>query len=443
MSVATKLERIAKRARERPQEVITTLNHFIDIKWLREAFRHTRKDGAAGIDGVTAQEYEANLDENLASLLERLKSGTYRAPPAKRVYIPKGDGSKTRPIGIPTLEDKVLQRAVAMPLAAIYEQEFRDCSYGYRPRRGLHDALDALREGLMKMKGGVVIELDIRSFFDSLSHAHLRSFLDLRVRDGVIRRAIGGWLKAGVLENGCVKHSEEGTSQGGVVSPLLSNIFLHHVLDVWFEDEIKPRLSGEAFLVRYADDAVIAFAREEDARRVLAVLPKRFGRYGLDLHPDKTRLVRFVRPCRGSKGKGRDGDGEQPGTFDFLGFTHRWERSRKGSWVIRQVMAAARSRRVLKAIAAWIKAARHTRVAEQHEMLCLKLTGLYEAYGRRGNVRPLATLRHWVERIWRGWLNRRSQKRSMPWERFALLLARYPLPPPHLSRRTQRLAANP
>jgi group II intron reverse transcriptase/maturase len=429
------------RARERPQEVITSLNHFIDVEWLREAWRGTRKDGASGIDGVTAAEYEARLEENLVSLHERLKTGTYRPPPVKRVYIPKGDGSKTRPIGIPTFEDKVLQKAVAMPLVAIYEQEFRNCSYGYRPRRGVHDALDALREGLMRMKGGFVIELDIRSFFDSLSHSHLRSFLDLRVRDGVIRRAIGKWLKAGVLENGCFKHSDEGSPQGGVVSPMLANIFLHHVLDVWFEDEIKPRLSGEAFLVRYADDVVIAFAREEDARRVMSVLPKRFGRYGLTLHPDKTRLVRFTRPRLGCDGKGSDDD--DWGTFDFLGFTHYWGKTRKGGTAIKQRMASTRMRRVLKAMAAWCKAARHMPVAKQHEKLCEKLRGLDEAYGRQGNLPALSALHHWTERIWRGWLNRRAQRRSMPWDRFHLLLERYPLLRARLSHRAHRLAANP
>lgn len=441
-SVSTKLDRIAARARERPQEVITTLNHHIDIEWLREAWRRTRKDGASGIDGMTSQEYEANLEENLASLLERLKSGAYRAPPVRRVHIPKGDGSKTRPIGIPTFEDKVLQRAVAMVLEAVYEQDFRSCSYGFRPRRSQHDALAALRADLMKMGGGFVIELDIRSFFDSLSHAHLRGFLDLRVRDGVIRRAIGKWLSAGVLEDGCFERSDEGTPQGGVISPILANIFLHHVLDVWFEDDIKPALAGRATLVRYADDAVIVIEKEADARRIMNVLPKRFGKYGLALHPEKTRLVRFKRPQYGSPGKGIDDDGERPGTFAFLGFTHLWGRTRSGGRAVMRVTEGKRMRRTLKAIAAWCKGNRHSPVSEQHGQLCQKLRGHDGYYGVPGNLSSLSTLRIRVSELWQKWLNRRSEVRAMPWARFRQLLQHYPLPPPRLSA-TPRLAAKP
>ncbi|MBK8011694.1 MAG: transcription elongation factor GreAB [Deltaproteobacteria bacterium] len=254
ISVTTKLERTAKLARQAPQMVMTTLAHLIDVDLLREAYRRTRKDGAVGVDGQTAAGYAASLESNLQSLLDRFKSGTYRAPPVRRVYIPKGDGTKLRPIGIPTLEDKILQRAVVMVLEAVYEQDFLDCSYGFRPDRSAHQALERLRDVLTKMGGGVVIELDIKSFFDSMSHVHLRSFLDQRVRDGVIRRAIDKWLKAGVLEGGAVMHPNEGTPQGGVISPLLANVFLHEVLDRWFESEVKPRLAGEACLIRYADD---------------------------------------------------------------------------------------------------------------------------------------------------------------------------------------------
>jgi group II intron reverse transcriptase/maturase len=295
-SISTKLERIAEQAREGPGMVFTTLAHPIDIAWLHEAYRRTRKSGAVGVDGQTARDYAANLDENLRSLLERFKSGRYSAPPVRRAHIPKGEGRETRPIGIPTFEDKVLQRAVAMVLEAVYEQDFRDCSYGFRPARSAHQALAAVWHGTMKVGGGFVLEADIQSFFEALDHRHLRAFLDERVRDGVLRRAIHKWLKAGVLDDGRVLRSTDGTPQGGVISPLLANLYLHCVLDEWFEDVVRPRLQGEALLVRYADDFVVVFAREEDARRVMDVLPKRFGKYGLTLHPEKTRLVRFRRP---------------------------------------------------------------------------------------------------------------------------------------------------
>ncbi len=443
ISVATKLERIAMRARERPQEVITSVNHLIDVEWLREAYRRTRKDGASGVDGVVASEYAANLEENLVALHARFRSRTYRAPPVRRVHIPKGDGSKTRPIGVPTFEDKVLQRAVAMFLEAVYEQQFRDCSYGFRPRRSQHDALDALRAGLTTMKGGFVIEIDIRSFFDSLGHDHLRRFLDLRVCDGVIRQAIGSWLKAGVFERGLFERSIDGTPQGGVVSPILANIFLHHVLDEWFEDEIAPRLSRRAFLVRYADDAVIVVDSEEDARRVMNVLPKRFCKFGLTLHSEKTRQVRFKRPVHGSERKGRDDDGEQPGTFSFLGFTHYWGSTRRGGRAIMRNTEAKRLRLKLKELSSWCKAARHWSVAEQHEQITKKLIGYDGYYGVPGNSRALSAVRYWLGRIWRYWLNRRSNERDMPWTRFKLLLERYPLPRPTTATRYRVAAAKP
>jgi RNA-directed DNA polymerase len=251
--VSTKLQRRAKLAKEVPAP-LTTLAHPIDIDFLKGAYRLTRKDGASGIEGVTAKAYERNLEENLRSLLERFKAGTYFAPPVRRVHIPKGNGSKTRPIGIPTFEDKVLQRAVAMVLEAIYEQQFLDCSYGYRPRRSARNAIEAVWESTLKVKGGWVLEIDIQGFFDSLVHKHLRNFLDQRVRDGVLRRAIDKWLKAGVLEKGIVQPPDEGTPQGGVVSPILANVYLHEVLDRWFDSEVKPRLEGSASLIRYADD---------------------------------------------------------------------------------------------------------------------------------------------------------------------------------------------
>jgi RNA-directed DNA polymerase len=267
--ISTRLERIATLARQLRDQPLTTLAHHIDLDWLGEAHRRTRKDGATGVDGQTADEYAMHLEDNLRSLLERAKSGTYRAPPVRRAYIPK-DSGEMRPLGIPTFEDKVLQRAVAMLLGAVYEQEFLDCSYGFRPGRSAQQALDVLHREASKMAGGWIIEIDIRKYFDSIDHGRLREVLRGRIRDGVVQRLIGKWLNAGVLEDGAVTRSEAGSPQGGVVSPILANIFLHEVLDVWFHRDVCGRLRGCAHLVRYADDAVMLFEYEEDARRVMA-----------------------------------------------------------------------------------------------------------------------------------------------------------------------------
>ena len=434
VDISPRLERIAKLARQMPDTALRTLAHHIDVDFLREAYRRTRKSGAPGVDGRTAAEYEQNLDANLASLLDRFKSGLYRAPAVRRVHIPKGKG-KTRPIGIPTIEDKVLQRAVAMVLGEVYEQDFKSFSWGFRPGKRMHDALSGLRDGLMDNGGGWVLEVDIESFFDSLCHATLRDLLSQRVRDGVILRAIGKWLNAGVMEDGQLRRPESGTPQGGVISPLLANVFLHHVFDVWFDDEVRPRLRGRCHVVRFADDIVIAFQREDDARRVMEVLPKRFGRYGLTLHPDKTRLVRFERPGRGDESGG-------PGAFNFLGLTHHWARSRKGWWVVKQRTATDRLQRASGAASLWCRQNRHLPVAIQAEALSAKLRGHYNHYGVTGNSRSLSRFFQVVRRIWLKWLNRRSQKRHMNWERFGALLKRYPLQPPRLGARGWN-AANP
>jgi group II intron reverse transcriptase/maturase len=254
INVSTRLQRIAEQSRKHPERAWNTLAHHIDTDFLREAFRRVRKDGAPGVDGRSAAGYAERLDENLAALVTNLHTGGYCAPPVRRVYIPKGNG-KQRPIGIPTIEDKLLQRAVTMVLEAVYEQDFLDCSYGFRPGRGAHQALEWLQRELVLMGGGYVIDVDLESFFDSLDHAALRSFLDRRIRDGVLRRAIDKWLKAGVMEDGMVQGAEAGSPQGGVISPLLANIYLHEVVDVWFEQMVKPLLRGRALMVRYADDS--------------------------------------------------------------------------------------------------------------------------------------------------------------------------------------------
>jgi group II intron reverse transcriptase/maturase len=431
--VSTKLLRIADAAKRQPEAVFSSLNHLLCPELLRGAFKRLRKDGAVGVDGQTWQAYADQLEERIPVLLDEAKSGRYRAPPVRRVHIPKGSGSETRPIGIPTIEDKLLQRAVATILEAIYEQDFHPGSYGYRPDRSAHRALYALRGTLGKMGGGWVVEVDVRRFFDTVDHTHLRTFLRRRVQDGVILRLIGKWLKAGVFEEGRVSYPDRGTPQGGVISPILANVYLHEVLDSWWEAEVKPRLRGWAILVRYADDVVLAFKHESEARRVMAVLPKRFGRYGLEVHPQKTRLVRFEKP-RGGR--------PEPEQFDLLGFTLRWELSREGMWVIKTRTAKSRFRRGLKRIAQWCRYNRHRSIREQQRALSRRLHGHYGYFGITGNYEALAAFYKHVLRTWRHWLVRRSHRRRLTWERFWGLVRRFPLPRPRAVHSLFRRAAH-
>lgn len=426
-TISTRLERIAALARQFPDSPLTTLSHHIDTEWLREAYRRTRKDGAVGIDGQTAEEYAGDLEGNLQRLLDRAKTGMYRAPPVRRTYIPKANGER-RPLGIPTFEDKVLQRAVAMVLEAVYEEEFLDSSYGFRPGRSAQQALDAIQAAATRTAGGWLIEIDIRSYFDSIDHRQLQEVLRHRVRDGVIVRLIGKWLNAGVMEDGALRHSDAGTPQGGVISPLLANIYLHTVLDTWFERDVLPRMRGKAQLVRYADDAVLLFSSEADARRVMAMLSKRFEQYGLTLHPDKTRLIAFERPDRPFR---KDDDGPaSPGSFNFLGFTILWRKSLNGKWSVMMRTAKDRFRRALAAIAEWCKSNRHAPLDDQRRALNLRLRGHYGYFDRVGNRDRLWTLRRRVESVWRRWLSRRSQRAQLTWKAMKRLLKRYPLERP-------------
>ena len=397
------------------------------MDWMREAYRLTRKDGAPGIDGVTATIYEANLEANLRDLLERIKSGRYQAPPVRRAYIPKADGTQ-RPLGIPTFEDKVAQRAVTMVLEAVYEQDFLPCSYGFRPGRSAQQALRTLRDAIWGQRLYWVLDIDIRKYFDSIPHAHLRRFLDQRVTDGVIRRMIDKWLKAGVVEDGHLRHATAGSPQGGVISPCLSNIYLHYVLDEWFETEVRRRLKGRCILVRYADDLVMAFEHSNDAERVLAVLGKRLERYGLMLHPDKTRFVDF-RPNRPDRTDHLATDGT---SFDFLGFTHVWGKSRNGKNMVRQVTAKGRYARALAAVTERCRANRHQPIPTQHACLSAMMRGHYAYYGIAGNGRRLRWYARQVVRIWKKWLSRRGRHGNVPWSHLTEWLKRHPLPPPRI-----------
>ncbi len=426
-TISTKQARIAELAKQMPGKAMTSLAQHMDAAWLRSAHERTRKDGAAGVDGQTAAEFERDLESGLRSLLDGMKSGTYRAPPVRRVDIPKGDGSKTRPIGIPTYADKVAQRAVVMLMEPVYEEDFYDFSYGFRPGRSAHGALEHLNEGLWSLKGGGwALDVDIRGFFDNLDHAQLRQMLSHRVTDGVVTRMVGKWLKAGVLKDGAIERRPRGTPQGGVISPLLANVYLHEVVDKWWVQDVLTRLREPAFMVRYADDFVMVFASLDDARRVQEALPKRLARFGLELHPEKTRLIDFRRPHD-------DGSGPRPGTFDFLGFTHYWGRTRKGPWVPKRRTAKNRLRRALTTLNQWLRSVRHFPVAEQARLLGAKLRGHFQYFGIRGNSTAISAYRWAARRLWRKWLSRRSQRGAMYWEQFSALERRHPLPPARLA----------
>jgi len=418
--ISTKQARIARLARQMPNEPLHSLAHHMDLDWLTEAFERTRKDGAVGIDGQTAAEYGAALQENLTDLLRRMKAKIYRAPPVRRVHIPKGDGSKTRPIGIPTFEDKIVQRAVVMLLEPIYEETFCNFSYGFRPGKSAHDAIKALDRGLRG--GGWVLDADISAFFDTLDHKILRDLLNIRMTDGSVTRLVGKWLHAGVLEGGVVTRATQGTPQGGVISPLLANIYLHTVLDEWWVEDVRPRMRGNVGLVRYADDFVMVFSEREDALKVMEVLPKRFARFGLTLHPEKTRLVRFLPPTAD----------EPSESFDFLGFTFYWAKARRGRWVRRRKTARGRLTRSLKALNVWMRAARHVPLDKQARTLSRKLRGHMNYYGIRGNSKGINRFHYEARRLWFKWLNRRSQRSALTWEKFNRLLKRLGIPPARL-----------
>lgn len=426
--ISPRLQRIAELAKQMPDKALNPLAHYMDEAWLREAYRRTRKEGAPGVDERTGADYGRDLEANLRSLLDRAKSGGYRAPPVRRTYIPKGDGGQ-RPLGIPTFEDKVLQRAVTMILEAVYEQDFHEGSFGFRPGRSAHQALETVQTSLMQMGGGYVVKVDIRQFFDTVPHDQLREVLRRRVGDGVLQRLIGKWLKAGVMEGGQWQRLGQGTPQGGVISPMLANVYLHEVLDEWFETQAKPRFRGKAQLVRYADDAVLLFQHRRDAERLLEVLPHRFGKYGLELHPEKTRLISFQRPPRNVK-RPRP----RPDTFDLLGFTLYWGRSRRGNWVVKAKTAKDRLSRSLRSIHRWCRSNRHRPIEEQWAVLCRKMKGHYAYYGVTGNSAALQAFYQSVRRRWRYWLANRSQRGKMPWWRFSQLMDRHPLPRPRIRR---------
>jgi group II intron reverse transcriptase/maturase len=397
----------------------------MDEAFLTEAFHRLRKDAAAGIDQVTASDYAESLDDNIRDLHHRLVTKRYRAQPARRTYVPKDDGT-LRPLAILVLEDKIVQRAVTMLLEAVYEPMFYDFSYGFRRERNPHQALKALRDLCLRLGIRWIIDADVKGYFDSINHRLLREILQRRVNDGTLIRLIGKWLHVGVLEaEGQILRSSIGAPQGAVVSPMLSNIFLHTVLDDWFDQTVRPLMKGRCFLIRFADDFVFGFEYEEDAKRVFEVLPKRFARFELTIHPKKTRLVDFSRP-RSWASKGN-------GSFEFLGFTHYWSRTRRGYWTIKRKTRPKRLRLTLRSLWLWCRENRHLPMSEQHQTLCDKLRGHYQYFAVRGNYKMLEVVFEWAEYAWRYWLNQRTTKKSVTWNVFDRKIRRlFPLLKPRI-----------
>ena len=359
--MSTSLNRLAELAHADPTQQFLSLAHLLTPEALLEAFSHLRKDASAGVDDVTHAEYAEHAEENIRQLHERLRNRRYRAQSLRRVYIPKEPG-KERPISIPALEDKIVQRATVTVLNAIYEQDFLECSYGFRPGRSPHDALDAVRRTICFEPVAYVLDADICGYFDAIVKRHLMELVEKRIGDSSLLRLIGKWIHVGVVDDGRLLVSETGVGQGQVISPLLANIYLHYVLDEWFAHEVTPRLRGTAHLVRYADDVLFCFQYREDADRVQRVLTKRLAKYGLTLHPDKTRLLEFGRPAWA---RGRHGRGPRPATFDFLGFTHVCATSRRGRFTIHLRTMRSRLRRSVQAMTQWCQRHRHDPVVDQ------------------------------------------------------------------------------
>ena len=426
--MCTDIGRIAELAKEDPKRQFYSIAHLITVEKLYEAFGSLRKNASAGIDGVTYLEYETNAEENIRQLHRLLVAGKYQVQPLRRVYIPKENG-KQRPISIPSFEDKIVQKAVVELMNAIYEQDFLDCSYGFRPGRSQHQALDEVDRVTFTRSTGWILEIDIQSYFDKIVRGILVEMVEKRIGDGSVLRLIQKWIKVGVIEDGKLLMSETGTEQGQPISPLLANIYLHHALDVWFEEEVKPRLKGEAYEIRFADDAILCFQHKEDAEKVMRVLPKRLEKYGLTLHPEKMRLIEFGRDATRNAKK----QGKRPETFDFLGFTHLCARSRKGKFTVNVRTIGKRLRRGLKAIADWCKQHRHEPVSEQQKALNAKLRGHYQYYGRPSNYCCIMRFYRRVRRIWREWLGRRMRGRRLTWERYGALLRQNPLLLPRIT----------
>jgi RNA-directed DNA polymerase len=415
--VSQALERVRRAARLRRKEKLTALLHHINVDLLREAFFALKRDAAPGVDGMTWRTYEADLEGNLADLFSRVQRGAYRALPSRRTYIPKADG-RQRPLAVAALEDKIVQRATAEVLNCIYEEEFLGFSYGFRPDRGQHNALDALCVGIDRKKVNFVLDADIRSFFDEVSKEWIVRFVEYRVGDRRIIRLIQKWLKAGVLEDGVVTISDRGTGQGSVISPLLANVYLHYVFDLWAERWRRREATGDMIIVRYADDIVVGFEHESDARRFWDAMRRRLEEFALSLHPDKTRLIEFGRYAadrRAQRGLGK------PETFRFLGFVFICGRTRKGKFQLKRKSRRDRMRAKLSEIKEELRRRMHQAIPEQGRWLAQVIRGYFAYHAVPTNFPALSAVIHHIKRLWLRTLRRRSQKDRFPWARMQRL----------------------
>lgn len=411
--MSTEELQIAERARKYKQEALTNLNQFITVAMLRNCYHSLNKNSSPGVDGKYWHNYSLESNFRLPELLIEFKSGKYKAPLIRRVYIQKGKSEK-RPLGIPTIEDKILQESVRRILTPIYEEDFKEFSYGFRKGRSAHQAVEYLFKEVSFKGLHYIIDADIKNFFGSMDHGILRELLDRRVKDGVIRRMINKWLKAGVLDGEQISHPDEGTPQGGLISPLLSNIFLHYVLDEWFSEQIQPLLSGRSTIVRYADDFVLGFENASDANKVMEVLPKRFEKFKLELHPEKTKIVNL---------NSKRGEGER--SFDFLGFTHYLGKSQKGKLVLKRKTSSKKLTLALTKVQDWIKCNRNRKLKELIFDLNRKLQGHYGYYGITFNSKGINGYFRQVRRILQKWLNRRGGKPSWNWEKYVKLISEW------------------
>jgi RNA-directed DNA polymerase len=423
----TSLQRIRERAKQKPEEKWTNLLSHMRPSLLKEAYQRLRQDGAVGVDKVSWAEYGERLDERLHDLVSRIHRGSYHPQPVRRVHIPKGDG-KTRPLGIPTLEDKIVQQAAQMILEPIYEAEFVGFSYGFRPGRSQHDALDALAEAIRR-RVNWVLDADIEAFFDTIDHRHLQAFLEHRIGDTRMVRLLMKWAKAGVMEDGKLHETEAGTPQGGIISPLLANLYLHYVLDLWVLSWRKKHASGEMYVVRYADDFVMGFQKEQDAMAMRRAVAQRLDDFGLKLHPQKTRVIefgRFARESRARRGLAK------PETFDFLGFTHIAGLSRGGKFQLKRRTSRKKRRAKLVRLTEECERRRHRHVPEQYRWINSVLDGHYRYYGVPSNIRALAQFQQAVRRIWHRALQRRSQRARWSEAEYKAFDARFPLSHPRI-----------
>lgn len=424
----SKLMLIAERARRDSAYRFTCLTHLLGVGFLKECYFELGRDRASGVDGISWKEYGIGLETRLETLVCRMKAKQYKPLPVKRVYIPKDEHSQ-RPLGLPALEDKIVQRGIAKILEAIYEQDFLECSHGFRPRQGCHTALKVVNTVFTTQRINHVIEADIRKFFDKVSHEMAMKLLSNRINDPSFLLLVWRFLKAGYVEKGVLKETREGTPQGGNLSPMLSNIFLHYVLDVWFEKEIRPKLRGESHLVRYADDFIFMVQYAEDAQVILSALRERFAKYGLELHPEKTKVLTFGRYEEENARR----QGRKSNTFDFLGFTHYCGRSRKGNFLLGRRTSGKRFRKRCEEMNQWLKEVRNVvKVKEWWPILAAKLRGHYQYYGVSGNYRAMERYYRRTLELARKWLNRRSQRARFGMIGFAEYVKRYPLPKPQI-----------